>query len=636
MVRTVRTTAGGALALLVLLVLGLAVAGPARADDDQAGRISRMAISAELSADGGTADVVVELDLDLGREEAHGPYLVLAERQEIVGDPDHYRRLEITDITASSDTAPDDLRVERDDGAIALYVGDEDTEITGLHTYRVGYTVTGLINPEVNGADELYWNVIAPGGFELEIDRVSVRVTGPAPTTASTCYVGSTGSDTECDQRGGGADATVHDFTQDHLEPGEGLSVVLGWPTGTFRGAEPELVHRYTAGNVVQLTPLTGGIAGLATLAGVGAVAAVATRKGRDEAALGLGATAGPGGVRRGDGRRPTSPVPVRATPPDGVRPGEIGTLADEVADPHDVAATLVDLSVRGYVRIEETPPVDESGDGDQGGEVDAETAEETSDGEAGNWRLVRRRTDTAELEAYEAALLGRIFADGDAVTLNELGGGYALATAATQKDLYRTVTERGWFRDDPRKVRHRWVWWGVGVLLAGIAAVPVLMLTQVAAILAVPVVVLGIALLAAAPAMPARTAAGTAVLQEALGFREYLAAADADRLRPDPGEDLFSRYLPYAIVFGLTDRWAGAFAELADRGHHVPEPDWYVGPMVAAGLWSRPGAFSDSVGAFAQASSSAVTATSSGAGGSSGFSGSVGGGTAGMGGGSW
>ncbi len=43
-------------------------------------------------------------------------------------------------------------------------------------------------------------------------------------------------------------------------------------------------------------------------------------------------------------------------------------------------------------------------------------------------------------------------------------------------------------------------------------------------------------------------------------------------------GEDLFSRYLPYAIVFGLTERWAGVFGDLAARGERVPEPAWYHG----------------------------------------------------------
>jgi hypothetical protein len=36
------------------------------------------------------------------------------------------------------------------------------------------------------------------------------------------------------------------------------------------------------------------------------------------------------------------------------LRPGELGTLVDAAANPLDVTATIVDLAVRGYLRIEE------------------------------------------------------------------------------------------------------------------------------------------------------------------------------------------------------------------------------------------------------------------------------------------
>ena len=44
----------------------------------------------------------------------------------------------------------------------------------------------------------------------------------------------------------------------------------------------------------------------------------------------------------------------VQYEPPGGMTPAEAGTLLDERADMRDVMATLVDLAVRGYLRIEE------------------------------------------------------------------------------------------------------------------------------------------------------------------------------------------------------------------------------------------------------------------------------------------
>ncbi|NIP92549.1 MAG: DUF2207 domain-containing protein, partial [Akkermansiaceae bacterium] len=41
--------------------------------------------------------------------------------------------------------------------------------------------------------------------------------------------------------------------------------------------------------------------------------------------------------------------------PPEGMTPAEMGTLIDNRPDSRDIISTLVDLAVRGYVKIEET-----------------------------------------------------------------------------------------------------------------------------------------------------------------------------------------------------------------------------------------------------------------------------------------
>jgi uncharacterized membrane protein len=134
---------------------------------------------------------------------------------------------------------------------------------------------------------------------------------------------------------------------------------------------------------------------------------------------------------------------------------------------------------------------------------------------------------------------------------------------------------------------------------------------------------------------MPARTAKGSAMLARVLGFRTYLHTAEAEQLRFEERTDVFSRYLPYAIVFGDAERWAKAFAALAAAqvagGTAVaPVLPWYSGP---AG-WDL-GHLGDSMGSFASTTAGAIATTASSGG--SGFSGgSSGGGFGGGGGGSW
>ena len=64
---------------------------------------------------------------------------------------------------------------------------------------------------------------------------------------------------------------------------------------------------------------------------------------------------------------------------------------------------------------------------------------------------------------------------------------------------------------------------------------------------------------------MAARTAEGSAVLAQSEGFKQYLVTAEASQIRWEEAQDVFSRYLPYAIVFGVADRWAGTFQQVAD-----------------------------------------------------------------------
>lgn len=615
-----RSAALLAFALLCVAALSLLVAAPARADDS-VGHISRLGVTAVVEADGGTVGVEVDLTYDFGDDEAHGPFLVLAELQEIADDPDRYRRLTVSDVTAESATgAPADVRVEREGGAVQLYIGDEDVEVTGAHDYRVTYTVDGLPTPEATGPDgvvrdELYWNVVAPGGFDIPIEDVTVSVTGPVPTEVGGCYVGRTGSDTACDGAGEARGERV-DFFHGRLDEGEGLSVAVGWPAGTLVDAEPVYAPRRTWSNTFQIDGLTGGAAGLAAVLGAGAAVVLATRRGRDEAYLDLtpGLLPAHGGAGTVGRARRRQPVAVRFTPPDDVRPGEVGTLHDEYADLRDVSATLVDLAVRGYLRIEEVAP-------------------EKDEDDVSDWQLVPLRDWSEGLEAYERELLDALVPDGEAVKLSDVGADYATAVARTQEALYRTVTERGWFRGSPLKVRNRWLLGALALVGLGILGTVALVLLRWPAVLGLPLIVVGVVVGIAAFAVPARTAAGTAVLAQTLGFRQYLATAEAEQIRFEEGQDVFSRYLPYAIVFGLTERWAQVLAQAAARGQ-AGEPDWYV-PVSATPLWwTQPALLSATVGAFAEAASSAVTATGTSS--SSGFSGSVGGGAGGMGGGSW
>ncbi|HZX02671.1 DUF2207 family protein, partial [Kribbella sp.] len=135
------------------------------------------------------------------------------------------------------------------------------------------------------------------------------------------------------------------------------------------------------------------------------------------------------------------------------------------------------------------------------------------------------------------------------------------------------------------------------------------------------------------------RNALGRAVTDQIVGFRQYLSTAEAEQLRFEDGEDIFSKYLPWAIVLDLADRWQQVCKQLVDSGRLTAVPTWYTGSSSYYDSGWTAGSISTTVSStFAEPPS-----PSTGGGSSSGFSSSStssssssGGGGGGGGGGSW
>ncbi len=209
---------------------------------------------------------------------------------------------------------------------------------------------------------------------------------------------------------------------------------------------------------------MTGGLAGAVLVLGAAALGQRARRRGRDQQYLGLTPGLAPAGAETAETstRDRRTPVAVQFSPPAGMRPGELGTLIDEVAHPRDVTATIVDLAVRGHLRIEERPA-----------EPDAKKPKDKS------WRLVKLAGPSpGELLGYERLIYDQLFECRDVVELDNLGESFAGALGITQAELYIAVTERGWFRANPRSVRHRWYGIGTGLVVLGAVLALVLALT--------------------------------------------------------------------------------------------------------------------------------------------------------------
>ncbi len=585
-----------------------------------------------------------------------GIYLWWTVRRDIAGREGVYRLYDLTVDKVSSPTgAPADFRVESDGAGKVVRIGDPDKTVRGTQTYVIEYTVRGVPNGiDSNGTrtQEIYLN---PVGFswEARIRSVTVTVNAPAHATRTQCFAGAAGttSQARCQQENSGNTTT---YRVGELASGEGVSFTNEYPGGTFASDTPIILQGSASGgpSIEETLPswartgLTGAGYGVGALAVAGSVAGMTLahrRRGRDEQYLGLTpgvmpADGAEGSTGHGSGQLP---VAVRFEPPENTRPGLIGTLVDESADTVDVSATLIDLAVRGYLRIEEVRS------GPRGKD---------------DWQLTRTSPPPGEaaLLPYEQRLYDGVFRKRESVRLSALKNTFASTLERVRMGMYRQVVTEGWYRDSPEKVRSRWSALGWLLVAAGAGAfvVPVMVggsfggalgLTTALFAAAAGILVAGVVVLTFARRMPARTARGSAMLAQAKGFEQYLATAEASQIRFEEAERIFSRYLPYAIVFGLSERWGKTFEDvraLADeQGFTIGIPAWYVfhGTQSALNFMALADGIDSfattAAGTFLSVPSSAGSATPGSSGGSGfsaggGFAG--GGGFGGGGGGSW
>jgi uncharacterized protein (TIGR04222 family) len=276
-----------------------------------------------------------------------------------------------------------------------------------------------------------------------------------------------------------------------------------------------------------------------------------------------------------------------------------------------DVTATIVDLAVRGYLKIEEL---------DEGGLL-----------RKGDWKLTRMKDDDAALMPYEQQLLDGLFRDGPSVNLSDLRYEFSGRMASVRKELQDDAKQRGWFAARAGLGSCAFAGLGFLVLVIGVLLTVGLALWTHAALVGVPVIVAGIVMIVASRWIPHRTAKGYAVLRHVDGFRRFIEESEKDRAQFAERKNLFTEYLPYAIVFGATEKWAHAFAGLGDEPPDTSS--WYVSNTAFNYL-----AFSGAINSFTVASAGTLVSTPPSTSGSSGFSGGgfSGGGGGGGGGGSW
>ena len=302
-------------------------------------------------------------------------------------------------------------------------------------------------------------------------------------------------------------------------------------------------------------------------------------------------------------GRDPDPGVSVapQYEPPKGMCPAEAGTLLDDTIHPRDITSTIVDLAVRGYIKIEE--------------KVDTFLVFHHKDY---LFHLLKPREQWGpELTAHERVMLENIFLGGAETRLSSLKNRFYTVIPIVRQDIMASLKSKGIYMLDPESANGYSIVAGVVIAILVIA---VQIMGWMNLFYSIPLVI-GSVLVSAliwwlfARQMTAKTVAGARTRIAVLGFQEFMNRVDADRIKRMP-PDTFEKFLPYAMALGVEHHWAQAF-----DGIIKDPPNWYVSPNGYVGF--TPLFFSSSMHSMAsdmhQVFVSAPRASSSGSGFSSG-----------------
>jgi uncharacterized membrane protein YgcG len=630
-------TAAVAIAVFCFTVLGMAATTITPAHAESGDSIDAYKVGYVVTSTG-VVHVKETITYRFASSGRHGIYRNLVVREPYVDDESKDQLYQVSNIDVSSTTPGVSSEftkktLDADRGRsenIQLQIGSATSTLNvRTATYVISYDVRGALR-HFTDHSEFYWDVTGSGWDLDAINNTSVTVQVPKGVTQATCFAG-TNSKASCTSSTIGSDG-VATYTQTSLSSGEQLTIDAG----------------ITAGAVTNDTPVLADPPSLLARNGVGAPAAVTSgvltvfaavgaflyhrRGNKDKRFAGMPpGTFPPPGVTAAlvDNDIADDQIPVAFSPP-VIPVAEAGLLIDATIDTRETAATLIDLAVRGGVRV-----VEEEG---------VQYAE-----------LVDPRVATIP---HEQALMTGLFpglAPGTRVTLarGNVGDNTMFnAHNATVAAVRSQVAQQDWYQRMPSPGRGR-PGAGTSRNLLGCAVVLVFFsfsgfvsaitavigggsLKAVLVILPLVAIIGGLVAISKTRGRGQRSAVGRAVDDQALGFRKYLATAEADQLRFEEGDDIFSRYLPWAIAFDLADRWQKVCQQLVAQGRIPAQPSWYYGPN----YYANPFLFSAFASNMQNSFSPPPSPPSSGGGGgsSSGFGGGgfSGGGGGGGGGGSW
>ena len=514
------------------------------------------------------------------RSPLHGFYRVLPVEY-LFNDPAR----EDVRVRVSRIKASDTLTVYREGQYVTIRVGDANRTVTGRQEYAISYRYDIGEDPH-EGYDEFYYNIVGED-WEVPIERFSFSITFPKPVVAdrisfSKGYWGTTGASGLVWELS--PDARVITGSSDRLEPGEAITVRVEMPDGYFVARTD-----WQALLKIPFLLLSVVLVSLAWLSW--------HRYGRDKDLI----------------------IVPRFSPPEGMSPLDVGYIIDGSLDPRDVTSMIFYWADKGCLTIVEegknfsfikghdpkgasrhekqifdaffasgSNGVVKTKDLEGKFSVAYQKLKKTVDNHYRGERALA--SNKSRNKAAQSALMMLVPVLGYALILT---GNYpgpatfflfliALVASVSFLVLFHVMMRTWHVSKVPKKVFWFLVFLFVFVFDALFLSITgwvldapeadILFGTLLVLLANMPIALLAIITIQ-------RSDYGRRVLEEVLGFRDFIETVEMDQLKRMIEQDpaYYYHVLSFAIVLGLEKKWARKFSSIT-----LEPPNWYRGSYAA------------------------------------------------------
>lgn len=549
--------------LNVLLIFFFVLLSPIKASAQESIQSLDVVMTAQKNGD---LQVTEKINYSFGSSYRHGIYrfIPLVSR---VGELYRVININFTGVLRDGKREPYSLNSSGE--KIEVKIGDADKTITGEHLYEIAYVVKNGIGSNYEDHDEIYWNVTGDD-WTLPIESVSFLLKTDFGTSVgeTICFTGASGSkESNCNVSPTDGQARV--TTTNYLPISEGLTIVSKLPVGTF--PKSTLQKSLPTDPDVRIFLIIFG-----------------------SIYIGLNFILAPYlffWYRTKRNKKRFGPPVVNFDLPEfpkgkRISPAQAGTIDNTLLDKEDIVATIFDLAIRKFIKIEGT---------------EKKTA--FGLGKSQDFTLTRLapKADDLGLNPFETKLMTSLFATEKSTTLESSKLTYTDFTDLETKN-FESLISRKFFLKNPKSQKSVCLVFGLMSFFTGSF-------------------ILGGVLLYLSRKLNGRTPEGDEMDWRLDGLRIFLKATKRYDVWQTKNFVFIEQMIPYAMALGVIEEYMKELKVLK------PEysPSWYSGR----------GNFYMMYPLFSSTASSNVTTSAPSS--SSGFSsGSSGGGGGGGGGGSW